>query len=205
MHSLHPPQRNPSIRYFDTIRGQLVLGLGLIVLLMLVSTVIIFIGQQAVMSQINTTLEHAAAERDLSLQVQNAFLLARQSEGEFISSWRTIGFEDAQPLVEDNRQHLLAARALLDQIDQTPSGRANDHDARLLAATARLRPLLDSYEQTFQATVESVRQRGRADGIESQLRASLSRLEQRTRDLPDPAAHILVLQIRSDSQAYLAS
>ncbi|NTV63951.1 MAG: response regulator, partial [Oscillochloris sp.] len=122
-----------------------------------------------------------------------------------ISSWRTIGIDESQPLVEANRQHLVHARDLLDQIDTMPTGHSSEHDQALLVATARLRPLLDSYEQTFRATVEGVRQRGREDGIESQLRTSLSQLEQSTRALPNPDAHIRVLQLRSDSQAYLAS
>jgi signal transduction histidine kinase/DNA-binding response OmpR family regulator/HAMP domain-containing protein len=137
--------------------------------------------------------------------VQNAFLLARQSESEFISSWRVIGLDDAQPLVEANRRYLADARAHLDEIDLMHIGALADDDQPLRDATARLRPLLSSYEQTFQATVAGISRRGRADGLESDLRADLNQIEIVTRDLPEPAAHILVLQLRSDSLAYLST
>ncbi len=202
---MHGPRRPPITRHLATIRGQLILGLGLIVLLMLITAIIALVGQQAVMRRINDTLRDAAAERDLSLQVQNAFLMARQSEGEFISSWRVIGFDDAQTLVEDNRQHLAAARAYLDKIDAMYAGSPQAHDTPLREATARLRPLLDSYEQTFQATVDGISRRGSADGLESDLRARLNQLDRSTQDLPSPLARILALQLRSDSLSYFST
>ncbi|NNJ12635.1 response regulator [Chloroflexales bacterium ZM16-3] len=202
---MFPSRRLPLARHLATIRRQLIIGLGLIVLLMLISAVIAFLGQQAVTRQINDTLQAAAEERDLSLQVQNAFLMARQSEGDFISSWRVIGIDDAQPLLDANRQHLADARSRLDQIDAMYLNSPKEHDRSLREATARLRPLLDSYEQTFQATVDGISQRGRADGLESDLRARLNQLDDSTQDLPDASARILVLQLRSDSLSYLST
>jgi signal transduction histidine kinase/DNA-binding response OmpR family regulator len=200
---MHPTSR--TTRHIATIRGQLALGLGLIVLLMLITDLIAMIGQQAVTRRINDTLQEAAEERDLSLQVQNAFLLARQSEGEFISSWRVLGIEDAQPLVQANQRYLADARARLDEIDLMHIGVDLEHSQPLRDATARLRPLLDRYEQTFQATVAGISRRGRSDGIESDLRADLNQLEVVARDLPDSTAHILILQLRSDSLSYLST
>ncbi|NTW03067.1 MAG: HAMP domain-containing protein, partial [Oscillochloris sp.] len=202
---MHALLRSTYTRSISTIRGQLILGLGLIVILMLITAVIAFINQQSVMRQINNTFREAAEKRDLSLQVQNAFLLARQSEGEFISSWRVTGFDDAQPLVDANHQHLVNARAYLDQISTLIVGRGQKQDSPLHEATVRLRPLLDSYEQTFQITVERISHRGNADGLENNLRTHLNLLESNTRNLPDPTAHILILQLRSDSLAYLST
>ncbi|MBX0330152.1 hypothetical protein K2Z83_21010, partial [Oscillochloris sp. ZM17-4] len=202
-----PPTRQSTFaRRLTTIRGQLILGLGLIVLLMLISAVIAVVGQQAVTRRINDTLQEVADERDLSLQVQNAFLMARQSEGEFISSWRVIGLADAQPLIAANRQHLGAARAYLDQMGALHGvDVAQDHDSPLREASTRLRPLLDSYEQTFQATVEQISRRSDTDGLEADLRARLSQIDISTQRLADPVVNALILQLRSDSLAYLST
>ncbi len=202
---MHPTSRTSRTRHLATIRSQLGVGLGLIVMLMLITDLISTVGQQAVTRRINDTLQQATQEQDLSLQVQNAFLLARQSESEFMSSWRVVGIDDAQPIVEANRRYLADARARLDEIDLVHIRDDPKQDQPLRIATTRLRPLLDSYEQTFHATVAGISRRGRADGLENDLRADLNQLEIATRDLPDPAVHILVLQLRSDSLAYLST
>jgi len=159
---MHPTPRTPRPRRLATIRGQLIFGLGLMVLLMLLTDLIAVVGQQAVARRVNDTLQQAAEERNLILQVQNAFLLARQSESQFISTWRVIGIDDAQPLVEANRRYLAGARDRLDEIDLMQIRADPGHELPLRAATARLRPLLDSYEQTFQVTVAGISRRGRA-------------------------------------------
>ncbi|EFO81322.1 integral membrane sensor hybrid histidine kinase [Oscillochloris trichoides DG-6] len=202
---MHPQHPSSYRYYFNTIGGQLLIGLVLIVFLMLLTAVIALIGQQAVMARINTTFTNTSEERDLSLQVQNAFLMARQSEAEFLSSWRGLGIESAQQFVTANEQYLDAARTDLDRLDAFRTIELSPNDQALLEKTARLRPLLDNYEQIFQSVVTKIENRGQPNGIEIQIGEKLHQLELHTQNVNDPAIHVLALQLHTDAQAYIVS
>ncbi|WP_129633686.1 hypothetical protein [Candidatus Oscillochloris fontis] len=198
------PQDNRSYtHYFSTIRGQLLIGLGLIVLLVLITSLIALTGQQAVMQQINSTFTKATEERDLSLQVQNAFLMAHQHETEFLGHWRELDRDQSQHLVQANHDYLDEARTSLDQLDALRSLEMTPVDQALADASSALRPRIEMYEQTFLATVAKIEERAPPHGLEAQIQVTLQQVELRTRMLDDPAIHVLALQLHTAMQAYI--
>lgn len=78
-----------------SIRTLLSLGFGLILILNLVSAIIGYLSLRNVQSGMQVVLEEAGWVRELSLQVENDFLLARASEASFLTSWRIVGFDSA--------------------------------------------------------------------------------------------------------------
>ncbi len=179
------------------------IGLGLIVLLVFITAMIALSVQHAVTQQINHTFNRATEERDLSLQVQNTFLMARQYETAFMSSWRILGIEQAQYLVDENHQYLCETRTYLDQLDALRDLEMTEVNQSLAEASTTLRPLIDDYEQTFIDTVAKIEQRARSDGIEAPILINVLQLELLTRNIDDPTIHLLALQLHTATQNYL--
>jgi signal transduction histidine kinase len=187
-----------------SIRTLLSLGFGLILVLNLISAIIGYLSLRNVQSETQVVLEEANRVRELSLEVENEFLLARASEASFLTSWRSIGFDSAVArYVTANQTSLARARARLNEIDVLVRV-ANDPElVNLTGETARLRPLLQDYENTFSVTVLKIEERSRADGLEKVLQSQLDELQAAAAQLPDPRLAELVYRTRSHERDYL--
>lgn len=73
---------------FKTIRAQLMLGFGVILLLHGLSAAIGYGSLQRLRYRSQTALDNAAQVRELSLELQNNFLLARQAEEAYFEAWQ---------------------------------------------------------------------------------------------------------------------
>ncbi|GIK38602.1 MAG: hypothetical protein BroJett011_24350 [Chloroflexota bacterium] len=187
-----------------SIRTLLSLGFGLILVLNLISAIIGYLSLRNVQSGTQVVLEQANRVRELSLQVENEFLLARASEASFLTSWRSIGFDSAVArYVTANQTSLARARARLNEID-TLARVANDPElVNLTGETARLRPLLQDYENTFSITVLKIEERSRANGLEKVLQSQLDQLQAAAVQLPDTRLAELIYRTRSHERDYL--
>ncbi|MCL4295120.1 MAG: HAMP domain-containing protein [Anaerolineae bacterium] len=187
-----------------SIRTLLSLGFGLILVLNLISAIIGYLSLRNVQSGTQVVLEQANRVRELSLQVENEFLLARASEASFLTSWRSIGFDSAVArYVTANQTSLARARARLNEIDVLARV-ANDPElVNLTGETARLRPLLQNYENTFSSTVLKIEERSRADGLEKVLQSQLDQLQAAAVRLPDTRLAELIYRTRGHERDYL--
>ena len=191
-------------RIFGSIRSQLVLGFGLILILALVIAIIGYQSLQSLRTSVQTTLEEASQIRELSLEIENEFLLARQDESSFLATWRSLGFEAAQAeYVSTNELHLEQARSKFHEFEKIVQNSGDPELMDTLNDSVNLIPLLDTYESAFQAVVTAIEQRSRPDGQENTMFATLNQLEAMVSPLPDPELLQLVFQIRADEQAYL--
>jgi hypothetical protein len=101
-----------------SIRTLLSLGFGLILILNLISAIIGYFSLRNVQNSMQVVLETAGRVRELSLQVENDFLLARANEASFLTGWRSIGFDSAVAhYVTANQGSLARARTKLNEID----------------------------------------------------------------------------------------
>ncbi len=195
--SLTPPRRLVSIR------AQLILGFGLILILNLISAVIGYLSLTNLQASFQSTLEDASHIRELSLEAQTAFLLARQSEANFLARWRTLGFDAAaEEHVLANHDHLTLARSKLDDLDKLVQATGDVGLRQLTDETARLRPLLNEYQNAFSTTVFNIQERSGSNGLENALQVRLDELEAAVTPLVSPAFHEIILRIRASEQGY---
>jgi GAF domain-containing protein len=186
-----------------TIQTQLTLGFGLILMLALLIAVIGYLSLRNLQTGVRETLEKASQVRELSLEIENNFLLARQSETLFLDNWRTIGFERAAAqYVTLNQQHMTQARNQLDELDTLVQSSADLELRRLTKEITTLRPFLAEYDAAFLGTVRHIAEQSRADGLEQSLYSTLGQLEEAVRNLDNTQYRQLVLEIRANEQAY---
>ena len=198
--------RPPSGRRPISIRAQLGWVTGLVLLLTLTVALSSYVSLRQLQAGVQTTVAEAERIRGLSLDAANQFLLARESEAGFFSSWRSLGFQAASVrYVGSSSAYLLRARALLDELEQTAAASADPALQGLVDQVAALRPLLDDYETAFQGAVRLTGDLGRASGVENQLRDRLAALEATVAPLPNPQFLRLVLEMRIVEQAYLTT
>lgn len=175
---------------WGSIQTQLILGFGPILILTLITAIAGYWGLQSLRTGIETTIEEASQVRELSREIENEFLLARQSEADFVAKWRSMGFAAAEAeYIAANQRHLAQAQTALDEIESLTRA-AHDEELRgMTAPIAELRPLLGTYETAFLATVANVEERSRPDGSESALRSELDDLENTVAPLLNPEFH----------------
>lgn len=191
-------------RIIGSIRSQLVFGFGLMLVLALVIAVIGYINMQSLQTGVEITLENANKVRELSLNIENDFLQARQAESNFLASWRSLGFEAAQEkYVSINKLRLEQSRNNLLGMGSLVQASGDNELIHLFEESTELIPLLLSYESAFQAVVSDIEERSRTDGLENTLSTTLNLLESAVSHLPNPEFHRLVLKIRANEQTYL--
>jgi putative methionine-R-sulfoxide reductase with GAF domain len=186
-----------------SVRTQIIVGFGLILGLTFLIVLINYAALQNVEAGIEATVDEASRVRELGLDIQNSFLLARQEEQLFLGQWRVLGFENAvERHVTANREHLAEARAGLAELDALIETRGTERFAALSGTVASLSPWLEDYEAAFLATVNQIEVRTRADGLENQLADTLEALESAVTPLADATFLRLVLQISANEQAF---
>jgi len=152
------------------------------------------------------TFEESSRVRELSLEVQREFLLARQNEAAFLDRWSQVGFDAAQrenAMVAQN--YLSTARNKLDELEKLLQVARDPELQGITAQITALRPLLAEYEAAFLAAVGTIQERSRTDGVEAQLEMARRRLEDALQPLPNPALYLLVLQLRVVEQSYFST
>ncbi len=198
------PNRKP-FRRRTSVQVQLILGTGF-VLLLAVLTALIGLGSLISLRQsVNTSLVTANTVNQLGLGIQTQFLLARQNETNLLNRWRTTGFNvEISGYVYGNEYRLAEARTYLNQLDALAKSSPDPAILSLTTEIENLRPLLDEYEAAFQLTVDTLRERTRPEGVESQMNTELALLEKEIAPL-SPEFQILILEIQSNQQAYFAT
>ncbi|HMQ53308.1 MAG TPA: response regulator [Anaerolineae bacterium] len=179
------------------------MGFGLILVLNVATALIGYFSLDSLRASVQTDLETVNHIRELSLETEREFLLARQSEANFLVSWRAVGYESAvAEHVTANQAHLTAARTKLDQLDDLIQTSKDPRLRQLTTEIARLRPLLSDYEVAFATTVLKIQTRGQANGLEQQLESQLDEVESQVVSLAQPELRELILQFRAGEQAY---
>ncbi len=159
-----------------TIRGQLRLGFGVILVLHGLSAAIGFGSLQRFYHHSQATLAKAQQVQELSLQLKSNFLLARQAEYRYFNTLRqgeeSIRSQDGgQKHIQTNRYYLAQVRQNLADLqplaDQTPE---------LAQALGLLNSLLNNYDLAFQNTVDQIVNREANLDLYAQAQAILAAL-----------------------------
>jgi len=189
-----------------SVRRLLTLGFVLILGFNLVSALIGYISFNNLQTTAQITFEEASQIRELSLEIQTEFLLARQDEAGFLANWQSSGFETAQNEYGSGvRSHLAIAREKLSQLDVLTQSSTNGQFQNIAVTTSQLTPLLQDYEDAFNLTLDKIQQRSGASGLETSLLNSLDELEALTRDMDDNDYYEFLLQIRRNEQGYFGT
>lgn len=186
-----------------TIRAQIILLTGLILVMATMIAVIGFMNLMALENVVKVSLQTATSIREFSLGVQNEFLQARQSESNLLSRWRTYGFDvQATTYVTSNKNHIDQAKTLLDQMGTLVKSSNDPGLNSLTSEIADLRPLIDNYQNAFNATVSVIRERTRPAGVESNLQEEIYLLENAFINSPNDSFLQTVLRIQANEEAY---
>jgi nitrogen fixation/metabolism regulation signal transduction histidine kinase len=189
-----------------SVRTRIIIGFGLILILTLITAVIGYVSLRALQDEVETTFASASRIRELGVQIENEFLLARQSESDFIANWRTIGIGTAVTKhAQANEQSLQKARTDLAELDALAQASDNAEVQLLLERTAQLETLLDEYEVVFKRTVNTSETLSQAEGTEAILKDTLNRLEVTLQPLANTEFYRLILQIRSNERSYFGT
>jgi signal transduction histidine kinase len=193
----------PQKRKLGSIRFFLFLGFAVILGLSLLIAVIGYMSLQNLQNSVETALDEAMRLRDLSLQLENDFLNARQHESDFLDNWRLIGFSEAQArYVEAHTSTIIIAQSHLDEL----TALINQVDTPQLKAVrpsvSALVPLLQTYTDTFAQTRDAVQARSESGGVEQRLQRHWEELRRYTEDLTNRELYELMLLIRVNEQAY---
>lgn len=137
-----------------TIRSQLMVGFGAILLVSFTSSAIGYRSLAQLRSSSRALVENSTRVRDLSLELQTNFLQARQAEEIYLNRWKTsITANDTQALIQENEQYLAAARENLSEL-KALEGAQSDLSEEL----ALLESLFLNYESAFQVTTQRISQ-----------------------------------------------
>ena len=187
----------------SSIRVQIVLGFGLILGLTLLIVLFNFFSIRTLESRVQATVEEASLIRELSLEIQNEFLLARQEETNFLENWRAVGFEIAESRhAQANQGHLIRAQTDLNDLSGHLGESSVEEFTMVAEQAVALGPLLEQYETAFQTTVDQIEERSRAGGLERRLQTTQSDLESTIGSLENPDLERVVFQMSSNEQAF---
>ncbi|HUM25484.1 MAG TPA: hypothetical protein PKN81_04595, partial [Anaerolineales bacterium] len=99
-----------------SVRELLLLGFMAILGFNLLGMGISLINFNSFQSALKATSQESSQIRELSLEIQTEFLLARQDESAFLANWRLLGFDNARKEYGEQIQfHLDAARTHLNE------------------------------------------------------------------------------------------
>ncbi len=197
--------RKPNFRTVS-VKMQIVIGFGSILVLALLIAIIGYVNLLTLQTEAEVTFETAGRIRELSLQVENLFLSARQSENTFLNEWSTIGIELAvAEYVVANEEFIAQARTVLGDLDDIILGSDDISLQPLYEKTTSLHPLLNAYEDAFQHTVELTVERSHSQEIEKSLVDQTDELESVVHHIPIPEINQLLSDIQVNEWLYLAT
>ncbi|PSN15095.1 GGDEF domain-containing protein [filamentous cyanobacterium CCT1] len=191
--------REGRLRWFKTIRAQLTLGFGVILLLHGLSAAIGYGSLQRLRSRSQTTLDNAAQLRERSLELKTNFLLARQAEEAYFDTWQGGNLEaDAQVHVQTNQAYLAQARQNLAALRKLDA-----QDPELAEEFALLDSLFNNYEAAFETTTRRIAEDGHHYEVHQQLEELLATLPSGSQRSEITTLRLLVSQLMAQQQAYL--
>ncbi len=189
-----------------SIRAQLALVTGIMLVLGASTALAGYVGLVRLQRGMTAALEETSRIRDLALGIETEFLLARQSESNFLLQWRSLGLAVTRSeYVETNQLHIAQTRAQLETLEELLAASADPQLAELVTTVQVVGPLIEEYQSTFQQTVEQIGERSRSDGLEDQLNEQLMGLEAVTAPLEDPTLLEITLRLRANEQSYFAT
>ncbi len=192
----NPPRRKTSIQ------SQLRSVIGLLLVLGTLIALIGYLSLRNYQAGVETTLTEANTLRELSLKIQNEFLLARQAEIDLSTGPRTLGFATLTAATTASRRHMENATLALEQMDRHARA-AHDPQLRTLTEDIeKLGPQLRTYQQAFLAMVNAMQKRSSAGGLVEEMNHELTQLENALAALPEAEWRLLILRIRTNEQAY---
>jgi len=188
------------------IGGKLAFGYGLLGALALLMA----LASQTGAGNIRRAFETADAQGEqvelMATQIEAALLKARHYENDFLSRWKTEGFQTAY------NRYLLPNQASVDELRRTTlelaaliALDADEHNQRLADDLAAMMPQITVYEQELLRAVALIEQRGFEDtGLEGDFRTTIHVVEMRLADQPglEPLM-VTLLQIRRREKDYL--
>lgn len=183
----------------SSIRSQIIVGFGLILGLTLVIVIINLHSLWAFRSEIEATVERASHARELGLQIQNEFLLARQQESLFLAAGLSDTAEDART---EHQSHLATARhdlaELYSFIGTDSSGRFKFVEENV----DQLNALLVAYDEQLGTTLDLVHRSSQSTATEAQIQESYEELERTAGRMRDNEYLRLALQMGASERDY---
>jgi len=187
-----------NLRWPKTIRAQLMLGFGAILLVSFTSAAIGYSSLQRLRNSSRTTLENAARIRELSLELQSNFLQARQAEEVYLSEWKTAHINHtAETLINANQAHLRAARDNLIALKMLEGPQSD-----LAKELALLESLFLNYESAFSATTDRIGESNPQSGFHRRLEAINETIATDAQSFQTPDIQVILWKIAAQEQAY---
>ena len=188
----------PKRHWLRTIRGQLMLGFGGILLLNLISAVIVYGTLQHFRHRAQGTVDYAARVRELSLELKSNFLLARKAEHYWLDNWqlKTVNPE-IKNAINSQKNYLKQARQNLSAI-RTLEEKNSDIEEELII----LQSLFDNYESAFQGTAEGIIRNDKGYQLHQQLQSLLNQLINEMSLLRNRTMEGLLWKVIAEQQAY---
>jgi len=136
--------------------------------------IMVQISQNRVQNKALTELHREQEIADLSLQSQNALLMARRAEKDYLLRYKRLGFNKARQLYVDKVQHFVE----LTHNYMSKIREIEDHEY-VISLTKNADKIITEYEKTFIAVVDFFEQRGFKDtGIEGEFRRKAHAIEE---------------------------
>ncbi|PSN19130.1 GGDEF domain-containing protein [filamentous cyanobacterium CCP5] len=180
-----------------TIRAQLRLGFGAILLVSCVSSAIGYSSLQRLRTSSQASLDSAARVRELSLELQVNFLQARQAEKDYLREWRMASFRDnAQRYIVTNHAFLTAAQDNLASLETIPGDIAIGDELDLLAA------LFINYMSAFEATADRIADGGAGYELYQELHRTLRFLAEEVTLVENARIQRLLWELVANGQAF---
>jgi diguanylate cyclase (GGDEF)-like protein/PAS domain S-box-containing protein len=185
-------------RWSKTIRAQLTFGFGTILLLNCVSAAIGYGSLQRLRNSSQTTLENAAQVRELSLELNNHFLLARQAEENYLNNWQNSNIrQQDKDFIAANQASLFQVRNCLEKLRSL-----NTYTPELSDDLELLDSLFNNYESAFSTTVSRINQGGSRYQIHQQLQQELNNLVVNTNQEAQQLIPQLIKELALNEKAY---
>lgn len=187
------------LQWFKTIRAQLMLGFGLILLLHGLSAAIGYGSLQQLRHRSQTTLDNAAQLRELSLELNNNFLMARQAEEAYFDNWQGGNVSaQAQVFAQTNQAYLAKARGNLADLRELEA-----ENPELAEELALLDSLFKNYESAFTTTTRRIAKDSLNYKVHQQLSDVLTVLPNSITSADITTIRMLVWQLMAQQQTYL--
>ena len=187
---------HPWLQLPATIRGQIRLGFGTILLLGFVSTAIGYRSLEHLSDSSRAILQQSARVRELSLELQSNFLRARQAEESYLHHWKTTP-NSTDEFVPANQTHLAAAYqnlADLQQIEQPNSELSQELEL--------LESLFLNYEAALQATTTRIQAAANETPLYNGIQPLMKAIDQTVAGDENTQIQLTLWMIAANEQAY---
>jgi len=162
-------------------------------------SVLVQINQNYVQSAALTRLHIEQKIADLSLQSQNALLMARRAEKDYLLRYKRFGFDKARQIYVNKVQYFVA----LIHNYMTEIRELEEHES-IISLTKTADQIIDEYENTFLTVVDLFEKRGFKDsGMEGKFREKIHAIEKAVKAKKLDQLTILMLTMRRHEKDFL--